>query len=314
MCTPKKASRTEFLSEHLPAAEMSYRSGESMSDERWGCPFEHLGLCGLNLETGKKMSHEDIMDSNAPCGFNNKLECDWRNKHAPHHAIILRPGACTADAKTIRDKIRAREKGIESIKSEIARKQENINTMAQEIAEYRALRLAKHLCPECEKPLHWEQWREVWFCQDHGHFTVPAEDICAACQESCIDSCAMCVDRPWKRQTSKQYSEAIKNLNSIWPQPSCFGRYDDRESKCQTCQTWGYCADVAEASSKIIEEKLNELYAWAHNEQAEHANKSGESNLIYVMTLADIKEQIEEMYPETHLPGPLVIVEDEETP
>lgn len=103
-----------------------------MTDERWGCPFEHLGLCGLNLETGKKMSYEDIVDSDAPCGFYNKLECDWRKKYAPHHAVVLRPGACTADAKTIREKIRAREKGIEGIKGEIAQKQEKINLMAHD--------------------------------------------------------------------------------------------------------------------------------------------------------------------------------------
>jgi hypothetical protein len=38
------------------------------------CEFDELGRCGEN--NGKKMSYDDCMDNDAPCGFHNQSECD----------------------------------------------------------------------------------------------------------------------------------------------------------------------------------------------------------------------------------------------
>ena len=36
---------------------------------------------------------------------------------------------------------------------------------------------------------------------------IRTPDPCEFCEEASIMACAMCIDRPWKRQTSKQYNE-----------------------------------------------------------------------------------------------------------
>lgn len=101
------------------------------------CPFQWGGLCGLDDTTGKKMEQEDILDTNAPCGFSGKemWECTRRRKFM---LTITRPG-CLADISDTSAKIKAREDRIAHFEHEKICIQDKINIMKHEIEELNAL-------------------------------------------------------------------------------------------------------------------------------------------------------------------------------
>jgi hypothetical protein len=57
------------------------------------------------------------------------------------------------------------------------------------------------LCPYCKIPLHWEQFKEVWYCRTHGVFgdemlkfnklILPEKQCCRNCKSFGVDGALM---------------------------------------------------------------------------------------------------------------------------
>lgn len=89
------------------------------------------------------MSSEDIVDNDAPCGYHDKTQCDWRKQFDPEIFVQKKtiPGACIADAKSVECAISLREMSIRDIRARIEQDSEKIQIMEHEIAEMKAGRM-----------------------------------------------------------------------------------------------------------------------------------------------------------------------------